>query len=206
MRLESTPQRQQAHNDIVHKHLRLAKWLAVALILTAVALEGMLFFNMRPPPSEPTIVGPDGTTSIGFAVPVTPEYVLTNADAPPGSQLSMGSEKLPLSLVRTEKVDGISISLLHLQTPYPKEIVGLRGLQNGESAKANSAFETWEGALTESSPSAPLDAQPGITIGDIASVIAKNDGALLGISAPGAKGDVILGSRDLLAKFPELKK
>jgi len=206
MRLESTPRRQRAHNDRVQGHLRLVGSLALILILTAVALEAALYFNMRSQPSEPTLIGPDGSASIGFAIAVTPEYALTNADVPPGSQLSFGSERMPLSIVRTEKVDGISISLLHLQMPYSKEVPGLRGLQDGESALANSAFGKWEGTLTESSPSIPIDAQPGITIGDIAALTAKSDGALLGISAPSVKGDVVLGARDLLQKFPELKK
>ena len=205
MLLESTPERQHIHNDAVHKSSRLILSMAVVLIACAVSLGVVLYFNMHGQSQEPTITAADGTTSIGFAVPVAAEYVLTTADAQLGSQLVIGSEKIPVTVVRNEKPQGIPLTLLHLQSPM-KVIPNLRELQNGEGASARAAAGSWDGTLNEGARSAPIEPQPAITIGDIAPVTAKSDGALLGISAPGAKGDIVVSTRDLVAAFPELKR
>jgi hypothetical protein len=179
--------------------------LGLAVVLAAVGLEAMLYVNLQSQSFETTVLGPDGTTAIGFGVPVTSEYVLTNVDPPAGARLAIGSESLPLSLIRTERIEGVYVSLLHLETPASRAVVALRALQNGEFAVAKSpSGGKWEGTLTENDAMA-VESQPGVVMGDLASILAKSDGALLGISVPGSKGDVVLGARALLARFPELK-
>ena len=205
MLLEATPARQQRHNDEVHKGIRLVSWLSGALIAFSLCIGVALYFNLQSQSQEPTITAADGSTSIGFAVPVAPEYVLTTAAPEPGSQLAIGSDKIPVTVVRTGKPNGIQVTLLHLSAPL-KVSPSLRALQNGEAATAKAATGSWEGTLSEGAPGSPIEAQPGISTGDIAPIVARIDGALLGISAPGAKGDVVISVHDLIAAFPELKR
>jgi hypothetical protein len=207
MRLEPTPQKQREHNDAIHRQMRLVGMLAAILVISAITLQTALYFGLRSQATLPSVIGPDGTTILGAAVPFTPEFAIAAVEIPPGSQLSApGSGRLPLQRIRTERINGVTLVLVRLQTPYPKEIRQMRAVQTGEFANAESLSGRWEGALVESSAKGVLEAQPAITIGDIASLAAKTDGATLGVSGPGTGGDVVISDQEILARFPELKK
>ncbi len=65
---------------------------------------------------------------------------------------------------------------------------------------------TWDGILTETGTKGHFEAQPALTLGDIAPIIAKRDRWLLGITVPGASGDILLSVDEMLLKFPEIGK
>ena len=207
MRLECTPERQRQHNDFVHSKMRTLMWSAVIVLMASVGIEARLILSPPPPPPSPTVIGPDGRTVIGAAVVVTPDYALADGDVPAGSQLSTnGTDRIPIERVRTAEVLGAKLMLLHLQMPLSKEVPTFRMPQNGEQASATVTAGRWEGTLVERAKDGMIEAQPAIAIGSVAPLIATADSQLVGISAPGAGGDVAISTRSLLAGFPELKK
>ena len=206
MKLEYTPERQKAHNDFVHKRLRAVAVFAFVIIVSSLALQAGLYMSLRPANDVPVIIGPDGSSTIGTAVVITPEYIITATEPPAGSQLSIqGSDRLPLQHVRTESIYGVSLTLLHLPTALSLGVPVTRLLQNGEMAFARSTAGEWEGTIVESADGL-LDAQPSLVLGDIAAMIAKSDNALVAISAPAPKGEIAISVKQVLSKFPELKK
>ena len=207
MRLECSPERQRQHNGHIQRQLRLVAILSVSLVVLAVGLEAGLYFGLRPQAAVPTIVGPDGNTILGFAVPLTPELVVAAINPPSGSHLLVaGAGQVRLDLVRTQTVEGVNISLLRLQQPYPKEIPQARAVQNGEEAFAATLTGRWEGTLSQRSQNGDLEAEPAVAVGSVAAVTAKSDQGLLAVIAPGQKGDTLIPIRQLLMAFPELKK
>jgi hypothetical protein len=206
LKLEPTPKGQREYNDDIHRRLRLALWFAAGLVIFAILLEGSLYFSPSSPGAGPTLVSPDGTV-LASAVVVTPELLITNIEPPPGSQLSViGSDRVPIQKISDQNVRGVTVVLLRLQIPYPKEIPPIRAIDGGEAASALSSSGRWSGVLVGAAEKDSFDPQPSIMIGDLAAVIAVNDHALIAISVPADKGDVLISAQELLAKFPELKK
>jgi hypothetical protein len=207
MRLECTPDKQRQHNDFVQRKLRSLMTSAIGIVAAAVLLEAALIVIPPSAPPSPTVIGPDGKTVIGTAVAITSEYVLAEGEVPPGAQLSIGGmDRFPMERVRTENIAGAHLMLLHLRAPLPKEVAAIRMPQNGEQASVSVSAGHWEGTLLERVKDFALEAQPAITIGSIAPLIATSDHQLVGITSPGNGGDVAISARTLLAKFPELKK
>ena len=117
-----------------------------------------------------------------------------------------GSSRIPLQQVRSEVIRSATLVLLRLQAPYPKDIPPLRAIDSGEMGAAFSPSGKWGGALISSSIKDLFDPQPTITLGELAAIIATNDHALIGISSPSEKGDVVISAQELLGKFPDLRK
>jgi hypothetical protein len=207
MRLECTPEKQCQHNDFVQKKLQHLLTAALLVVLGGVGLEAALILTPAAAPPSPTVVGPDGKTVIGAAVAITKEFALTDADVPPGSQLSIsGTDRIAVERVRTENLGGAKLLLLHLQTPITKEVPLLRMPQNGEQASVTVSAGHWEGSIVEQAQNGIIEAQPAISIGAIGPIIATADRQIIGISASGNSGDIPISTRALLIKFPELKR
>ena len=206
MKLECLPERQREHNDLVHKKLRFVFWPALTLIVLAV-LSIAALYTRGPIESETSlrVVGPDGSTIIGEAIPLTPVLLVTSATVPGRSQILAGSQRLPVRVMHAETVRAEKLTLLQVQAPLPSEVTTMRAAVTGEPATARSGSGRWEGTIIET-PNGILEAQPAPNVGSAVPIYAKSqDRALLALTASEREPGTLLSVRQILEAFPEAK-
>ena len=208
-RIDPLPSRQDERNAIFRRRLRLLLVFSLLVIVFSLLVLGFLLMrgDLLRDEGAVNIIGPDGSSILGSAILVSPDYVVTAVSVPTGSQVSVdGAGAGGISVVRSESVTAATtltlVRLLSSANRYPD----LSGAQNGMKAYALSSGERWEGTLIQPEGKRLLEPQPSLVAGAGAAVFAKDSRSLVGVSVQGPEGTVVMSMKEILTKFPEIQK
>jgi hypothetical protein len=143
---------------------------------------------------------------LGFAVVMTSEYVLSDAEVPEEVQINMPDRSsIPARKVRGETLDGnITFSLIRTDMPFPASGVPLLGSADvTQSAHVVISGGRWEGTLKNRATGSYLELDPPITLGPGLPVFQNQ--TLVAITAQTISGEVVgVPTSFLRTKFTEL--
>jgi hypothetical protein len=208
MKTECLPEAQTRHNAFLNRKLK-TLLVASVLLLTGsvVALAGLYFRGSQSTFDLPQVVGPDGSSIIGNAIPLVSTLLITLGEPPEGCQVVFAyGERMPASRVRTQQITaGTTFTILRVNASVPVEMVPtLSAVESGQRATALSATHgQWDGTLVERKPGVLYDAQPALLWGPGVPVYAA-DRSLVGVTAQDSGIPVVVSMREILARFPEV--
>jgi hypothetical protein len=208
IRTECLPDLQEKLDTTLRKRLRtLLTFVLLVLSATGLAICA-LFLNGSREQVLPRIIGADGHTQVGWAIPVTPTLLISEGEPPDGAQLSLQeADRIPLTKVRTSSApSGAKITLLRVSAPLPDQPVPvISGADNGQHTQAvGPSQEKWEGVLVERK-ALVFEPQPAMTLPSGLPVYASADKSMVGITSQTLDGISVVSMSAVMALFPEIK-
>jgi hypothetical protein len=206
LKTDSLPVNQELRNSALNRELG---HLGIALILLGLLTAGGLFAlyinGGNGGGSDHQVASKDGLL-LGFAVVMSADYVLTDADVPEEIQINGPDHSVtPARKIRTQTLEeNITFSLIRASTPFPAAQVPLLGSADvSQAAHVAISGARWEGVLKPRATGPYLDLDPPITLGP--GLPLSQNQTLVAITAQTVGGVVVaVPTSILLTKFKEL--
>jgi hypothetical protein len=209
-RVDPLPSRQSERDALFRRRLRFLFGSALAVAIVPLTILLLLWWRGERPADETTIariLGPDGTTELGAALVVSPEYALTAVNVPAGAHVSVdAAAPLPSRVMRSEALtSSTTLTLLKLASSVSR-FPDLGTAQPGVAVYAVSPGGRWEGTLQPASSGVLYEPLPAWNGSSGSGVFAAEGASLVGIGVQTAGGQMqVMSMREILAKFPDIQ-
>jgi len=205
MKLAILPELQQENNRKINRGLYVINVLLVLLVASTVMI-GLTTYRNVHHAQNASLTGADGSV-IGYATLMVPNWVIVPAKVGQDAKLVVnGRTELPASVVRTSPVNGIDFTLLRADGIPPELLLNGARMAEDETIFIADNVVEWTGRLkkADSDPFYTLRGDQQLSAG-LPVTLASDHTALVGVTAAGATGPVVVTIEQLQQAFAELQ-